>query len=301
MEQGSDYIEKDYRHHDLKEFLGKGTDRPRREPYGRLFVSVIRGSTPGIEERFRESMLACWEEDGVTEVVLESPGESLVREYISEHHPGAEYLWEGKLDYSNWESGRPVTSTHVAGFLVSPTWDIKEPEECEHRIILDPGLAFGTGLHPTTQDSLALLRRVYEMDCPARVLDIGCGTGILSAASILLGAEYCVAVDYSLLAANATQLTIELNGLPGRIEVHHADAMDFTDREADLVLCNINFPVIEDFLEQPGIRESEWIIFSGVNPEKKHNEFIRKLAGSGRNIIECRRRNIWYSYLTSGS
>ena len=67
---------------------------------------------------------------------------------------------------------------------------------------------------------------------------------------------------------------------------------------AGLVLCNINYQIIDDFLMHPDVKKREWIIFSGINPEKKHIDFVKKLAAAGREIVECRRRNVWYSYLT---
>ena len=282
----------------MKEFLGKGTDLPRTRPYGMLYVCVLKGSAPGIEKRFFDTMLACWEEDGVTELVFEEPHEAAVRDYISTNHPGAEFLWEGKIRYDNWETGKPVVPTHASGFLLCQSWDVVEPAECEQRIILDPGLAFGTGCHPTTQESLSLLRLAFRIQNHETVLAIGCGSGVLSFASILLGARRAYAVDYSLLADNAARKGAKLNGMKENIEIYHDDAMHQLHHPAGLVLCNINYQIIDDFLMHPDVKKREWIIFSGINPEKKHIDFVKKLAAAGREIVECRRRNVWYSYLT---
>ncbi len=65
---------------------------------------------------------------------------------------------------------------------------------------MEPGLAFGSGYHPTTRTCLELLRRVYETDTPRRVLDLGTGTGILALAALALGAERVMAVEYNELA-----------------------------------------------------------------------------------------------------
>ncbi|MFC1474918.1 hypothetical protein ACFLQK_02625, partial [bacterium] len=88
----------------MKEFLGVSAISERTEPYGRLYVYVIKGGTPGAEDVFRDRMLAMWEEDGVTEIIFEEPYEEHVLNYLNMHHPGAEYLWEGKIDYNNWEA-----------------------------------------------------------------------------------------------------------------------------------------------------------------------------------------------------
>lgn len=282
----------------MKEYIGEVAKQPRDYPYGTIYVYVIGGSLPGAQDYFRGDMLAMWEEDGVTELIFEEPFEASVKNYINTRHPSAQFMWEGKIDYSDWEANRPVVATHAAGFLICPSWDVREPESCEERIIIDPGLSFGTGLHPTTWNCLGLLRRVYEEDRPARVLDFGCGSGILSAAAIKLGAQSSVAIDYSLIAYNAAEFTARLNGIEDRMSVLKENVMNHLHHEADLILCNINFPVIVDLLNWPEFERRKWIIFSGINPERQHDEMMKALEASSRRIVEIRRSAIWFSYLT---
>ena len=159
-------------------------------------------------------------------------------------------------DWANaWKAGyRPLRIGRR--FLVIPAWlqaevrpasdDLLFPSGRDLRLVLDPGMAFGTGLHPSTQLSL----RAME-DLPLkgrRVLDAGCGSGILSIAALRLGAERVDAFDIDPLAARATRDNAALNGLSDAIHVEAGagpDAGPFwrtpggSPRTWDLILVNI--------------------------------------------------------------
>jgi ribosomal protein L11 methylase PrmA len=280
------------------EHLGSRALAPRARAYETLHICVARGALPGAESRFADRMLAMWFEDGVTTLVFETPQETAVRAFILDNCPGAEFLWEGKMPYGNWEAGAPVRATHLAGFAICPPWDMCAPQPCETRIIMDAGLAFGSGLHPATHISLALLRPAMERARPRRVLDLGCGTGILSMAALLLGAERATAVDYSLLAVNAARINAHLNGLQDRMRIIHEDLFGHLAYEADLVLCNMNFPLFDRLLTDPDFLSHERILLCGVNPETMHREVCAKLTDAGREITAMQTRRGWYGYLT---
>ncbi|EGV51245.1 50S ribosomal protein L11 methyltransferase [endosymbiont of Riftia pachyptila] len=100
---------------------------------------------------------------------------------------------------------------------------------------LDPGLAFGTGTHPTTALCLEWLE---GQDLRGkRIIDYGCGSGILAIAALLLGAERAIAVDYDPQALEATQANAEKNGVAGRLEICLPEQTPQT--ENDLLLANI--------------------------------------------------------------
>ena len=85
----------------------------------------------------------------------------------------------------------------------------------EIAIRLDPGMAFGTGLHPTTRGCLELLQQAGPM--PARIVDVGCGSGILALAAVRLGAGRADALDTDPLAVAATTANAEVNGLGAQV------------------------------------------------------------------------------------
>ena len=100
---------------------------------------------------------------------------------------------------------------------------------------LDPGLAFGTGTHPTTALCLSWLDGRDIRD--KTVIDFGCGSGVLAIAAIKLGAAHAIAVDHDPQAVLATRDNAERNGVSDRIQVLHSD--DFEGHQADLVVANI--------------------------------------------------------------
>jgi ribosomal protein L11 methyltransferase len=113
-----------------------------------------------------------------------------------------------KADYRPQRIGRIV---------IVPSW-LEEPiGPDEVAIRLDPGMAFGTGLHPTTRGCLMLLQRLDPV--PGRVLDVGSGSGILGIAALLLGAGQVEALDTDPLAVDATSANAAANGLADRIVV----------------------------------------------------------------------------------
>jgi len=101
--------------------------------------------------------------------------------------------------------------------VVRPTWRRHRPQPDDVVVALDPGMAFGTGLHPTTQLCLVGLEALAERGRLAgtRVLDVGCGSGILSIAAARLGAREVVGIDTDPLAIEATTANAARNGLEG--------------------------------------------------------------------------------------
>jgi ribosomal protein L11 methyltransferase len=125
----------------------------------------------------------------------------------------------------------------VGRIVIVPSW-IDEPAiDGEVRIRLDPGMAFGTGLHPTTRGCLALLQEHGPM--PSSVLDVGCGSGILALAALGLGAERALALDTDPLAVEATRTNAERNGVAGRVVVREGSLPEAAGERHGLVLANL--------------------------------------------------------------
>ena len=144
---------------------------------------------------------------------------------VLEVRPVAEQDWV-RLTQSQFE---PVEITPT--FWIVPTWH--EPPAAAQQIIrLDPGLAFGTGTHPTTR--MCLRWTAGHDPVGPRVLDYGCGSGILAIGAAKMGATEIVAVDIDPAAVESTVLNAEANGV--RL---HAGLPDAAQGEHDLVLANI--------------------------------------------------------------
>ncbi len=117
---------------------------------------------------------------------------------------------------------------------VCPGWSTP-PEGIPLVLILDPGLAFGTGTHATTALCLEWLTG-HEVR-GRQVIDFGCGSGILALSALLLGAEHAYAVDVDHQALEATRSNAEKNGLASRLTIVHAGEMQLP--KADILLANI--------------------------------------------------------------
>jgi ribosomal protein L11 methyltransferase len=134
--------------------------------------------------------------------------------------------------------------------LILPSW-LQVPADCAQRLVIrmDPGSAFGTGSHPTTRLCLEALEVLPTGLDGLRVADLGCGSGILGLAALLLGATSVAAVDTDPLAVRATAGNADACGLQQRLRVRQGSVKSLSDlleqRPADLLLCNILAPVIE--------------------------------------------------------
>ena len=126
--------------------------------------------------------------------------------------------------------------------LIRPTWE--EVQDSGGRIVLDldPGLAFGTGTHETTRLCMELLEKYVQpgMD----VLDVGCGSGILSVAALLLGAEKAVGVDIDELAVKTADENAEINHVADRFTCICGNLTDKVAGKYDIVVANIVADVI---------------------------------------------------------
>ncbi|MCP9928957.1 50S ribosomal protein L11 methyltransferase [Cyanobium sp. CH-040] len=144
--------------------------------------------------------------------------------------------------------------------LILPAWLEVPPGHADRLVIrMDPGSAFGTGSHPTTRLCLEGLEQLAAVHLAAdgrwiglegvRVADLGCGSGILAIAALLLGAGTAAAVDTDSLAVRATAENAAASGLQHRLDVRQGSVEALAEllggRPADLLLCNILAPVIE--------------------------------------------------------
>ena len=121
--------------------------------------------------------------------------------------------------------------------VIRPSWLDYHPAPSEAVVVLDPGMAFGTGSHPTTR---LCLRAICER-CRAgdRVIDVGAGSGILALAAAALGASSVLALDNDPLALSAARANVRRNRLGGRVSVRKGDLLHGITDSADLIVANI--------------------------------------------------------------
>jgi ribosomal protein L11 methyltransferase len=183
-------------------------------------------------------------------------------------------------------------------FLLYPAW-LDVPETSDRLLLrLDPGAAFGTGTHPTTQLCLeALEMRLYEGATPQAIADIGCGSGILSIGAMLLGAKQVAAVDTDALAIKTCLSNCQLNNIDEEHLIVKEGSVDELIQLAtiyDGIVCNILAKtIIQLFPRFNSItHQKSWAILSGILLEQA-NEVADVLESNGWTVAALWKRQQW--------
>lgn len=167
----------------------------------------------------------------------------------------------------NWKKYyEPARITH--DLTIVPSWTDYEATSGEKIIRLDPGMAFGTGTHPTTKMSLFALEQVLRGG--ETVIDVGTGSGVLSIASSLLGAKEIFAYDLDEVAVRVAQENIELNDHMDNIHVAAGDLLRGVAIEADVIVANILADILIRLTENAYrlVKDEGYLIMSGIIKDK---------------------------------
>jgi ribosomal protein L11 methyltransferase len=159
--------------------------------------------------------------------------------------------------------------THVGKHLViKPSWEEYAPQEEERVIEIDPGMAFGTGTHHTTNMMMERLEKIMTPE--ATVFDVGTGSGILAIAAALCGAREVKAVDIDGVAVRVARENIQHNHLAEKIEVREGDLLHGTEGQADVIIANIIADIIIMLLPDiPGkLKDDGYFLASGIIEER---------------------------------
>lgn len=176
---------------------------------------------------------------------------------------------------------------------IIPTWEEYDPVESDEVIIeLDPGMAFGTGTHPTTVLCIQALERMMKQG--DNVLDVGTGSGILSIAAALLGADKVLAVDLDEVAVKSAKLNIKLNKVQDLVTVKQNNLVDNIEEPVDIMLANLLAEIVVRLADgaKALVKPNGYLIASGIIKGKKH-EVIDSLQAHGFIIIETLEMEDW--------
>ncbi len=154
--------------------------------------------------------------------------------------------------------------------IICPSWEHYEAKGGEHIIKIDPGMAFGTGTHATTKMCVLLLEKYIEND-EESILDLGCGSGILSIAAAICGAKHIKGVDIDPNAIEASMENIEKNGFSGGIEIVCGDVTKGLGFKSDIIVANLMAELIVELLPDvvEHLKGRSIFICSGILSEKK--------------------------------
>ena len=241
-------------------------------------------------------------------------GVSRIKCYLTDDEAGQDSLRQIRAAYgqvevsfvedSDWENNwreyyKPIPVGEK--LVVVPEWE-EIPQDGRTPLRLDPGLIFGTGSHATTRMCLAELEQYVNQD--TRVLDLGCGSGILGIGALVLGAKSCLGCDIDPKAPDVVRSNAALNGIGAeRLTACAGDILaDASLRRGfgggyQLVLANIVSDVIiplsrfvRDFLSEDGV-----FITSGII-EGRQDEVRAALEGAGLTIVKHRCEEEWHCY-----
>lgn len=240
---------------------------------------------------------------------------SIIHIYISEEDnsaEAAEYLKEllnaSKVPFelvsdvvndSTWADGwkKFFKCTEIGEKLViRPSWEDYDNTNNRKVLSIDPGAAFGTGTHATTSLCLQILEQ--HINGESTVLDIGCGSGILAIAGVLLGAKNAVGVDIDAQSVKVAKENAEINNVSDKIEFLVGDLADKITDKYTVVCANIVADVILKLLENVSdfMEEDAVLITSGIINIRK-DDVLSGFERYGFKVIEEHTKENWYAFV----
>ena len=192
--------------------------------------------------------------------------------------------------------------------LILPAW-MESPEPNRIAIKIDPGMAFGTGTHPTTQLSLALIEKYFvgaDGRPPLHVIDVGCGSGILSVAAVKLGAKKVLGVDIDDASVRNSRENADTNDVGDELvlglgSVDEILAGNFDFKQAPLVVANILAPILIRLFEAGMadlVEDGGALILSGILQEQEQN-VIEAGQAKGLKVNERMQMGDWVALIMS--
>ena len=231
-------------------------------PYQDLYIYYLAGRfRPG--RQFKpDYYIGSWEEGDFSFLFFTRPSTTLVEETVG-RLAEVELIDHYHMTYEQWQGGQ-ITPCRIGRLTIRPPWIDGAADRNRTTIILDPGVVFGTGTHPTTRDCLKALQMAFEDRRIESTLDLGTGTGLLALAAARLGCPTVLAADLNLLAARTAYRNVKLNQQAHRILVVQGDAEIFMDFTSDLVISNIHYDVMKNLVRAKGFLSKKRFILSGL-------------------------------------
>ncbi|MDI2588170.1 50S ribosomal protein L11 methyltransferase [Psychrobacillus sp. NEAU-3TGS] len=183
-------------------------------------------------------------------------------------------------------------------FTIVPTWEDYERVNTDELIIeLDPGMAFGTGTHPTTVMCLQALEKTVQKGIS--VIDVGTGSGVLSIGAAKLGAASIHALDLDEVAVQSAKENISLNKVSDVVQVTHGNLLDNVNEKADIVVANILAEIIMTFTNDAYsiVKDGGLFITSGIIATKKE-DVRNSLQQAGFEIEEVMMMEDWVTIIS---
>lgn len=194
----------------------------------------------------------------------------------------------------NWK--KYFHTTEIGSRLaVVPAWESYDNPDNRCILKIDPGAAFGTGTHATTSLCLKLLEQYTRAG--DTVLDIGCGSGILSIAGVLLGAEKAVGVDIDETSVRVASENAVMNDVAAKTEYIHGDLAEKVSGKYNIVCANIVADVVMRLLSNVSdyMFDNSVLIASGII-DSRADEVKQSIADNGFTVLQELRKDNWFAF-----
>lgn len=260
-----------------------------------LFIYYLAGRVADPAPLRGPEFLGNWEEDGFSFLFFSLPSDDRVSAVISAQ-PDLSLLDRYTMPYDQWQ-GDGVAAFEVGGLFVAPPWSDAPTPPGRRRIVLDPGVVFGTGTHPTTRECLAAIQDIRAEAPVGRVLDLGTGTGVLALAAAALGCGPVLAVDFNRLAVETARRNILRNGMGDRVLAVHGRAETTIGVAVDLLIANLHHEVMMRLLADEGFLRARRFVLSGLL-RSQAREAAEVLAGLPVRLLDRRTEDgVWHTLL----
>ncbi|MBF0430418.1 MAG: 50S ribosomal protein L11 methyltransferase [Fibrobacteria bacterium] len=264
-------------------------------PYQTLFIYEIKGIVKSSYEVFQKDFIGSWEEDeSFTFLFFSSKQIRLVKDVIEIQN--LLLLYEHIMPYADWESGDKIRPMRAGRYFIKPKWQNCATPKNSISLIMDPGVAFGSGYHPTTRDCLEFMSIAFKPGAfPDHVLDLGAGTAVLALAAAASGAKSVLAVEKNNLSARTALQNIKLNDLQGVIRLEQSDATQFVDKEWELVLANLTWSILKTLTNSKAFTCSKQLIVSGLKYfESEH--MLLAMKKNGYELLNHKENDDWCTF-----
>jgi ribosomal protein L11 methyltransferase len=270
----------------------KNNAAPRQD----LFIYYLKGRLKTASGMFQNNFLGNWQEEDDSFLFFSSPASRQVQNLLYQQRQ-LSYVDSYEMSYDQW-LGEVFDTFDHGKFRITPIWESGKGQSGDEKveILLDPGLVFGTGTHPTTRDCLEALEAAACSKEFKTVLDLGTGTGLLSLAAAGLGSRRVVAVDLNLLAARTAVRNVKLNQLQDRVVVVQGNAEDVIAYPADLVIANIHYDVMRHLINAEGFVEKKRFILSGLLRSEAKDVADRLARHPVKILKQWTRDGIWHTF-----
>ena len=256
----------------------------------------------------REPTLTAWLEDteesrqtvqNIKVDIMKLKAEEQYHTFGADADFGRLYVETGTVDDEAWkdkwkEYFKPTLVTER--IVVKPTWEEYDAKAGELVLEIDPGAAFGTGTHETTSLCMKLLEKYTAgcTDADVSVIDVGCGSGILSIAAALLGCRYVLGTEIDSEAVQIARENVQQNGVASQVKVLEADLLNDVNYKADMIVANLMHHLVMKLapdacrhLDAGGL-----FISSGILLEKR-DQVAEAIQEAGFDILEIAEDGEW--------